>query len=230
MNSSSNQAAGELPDPSPAQVPPAAEAAGGDAEILAQAFLKGAGLPNITLSGGMTPELMETIGKLLSIAVQGTVELSEMRSLVKREVNAEMTMVVVRNNNPLKFFTDGPTVLTQMLRKKMPGFMGPVEAMEDAYQDLKAHQSAVVVGVRAAMRELLRKLKPSTFEEEVPSMPGVDQLLPAFRKSRLWNEYRERFRELKRDARDDFQALFGQAFLDAYEKEVERVKSGVKSE
>ena len=93
-----------------------------DADALKQAFLRGAGIPADAI-GSLTPELMELLGKLMTSALQGTIDLLALRSLVKQEVKADVTMVVMRNNNPLKFFPDSQTVLTQMLRKKMPGFM-----------------------------------------------------------------------------------------------------------
>ncbi|MES2048504.1 MAG: type VI secretion system-associated FHA domain protein TagH, partial [Pseudomonadota bacterium] len=95
---------------------PALELPASSNELL-QAFLKGAGLPDLNLSSGLTPELMETMGKLVATSVKGTMDLISQRALVKREANAEVTMVVLRKNNPLKFFPDSQTVLTQMLRK-----------------------------------------------------------------------------------------------------------------
>lgn len=196
-----------------------------DHEALVQAFLNGIGLPAGTLPQGLTPEVMEMIGKLLAISVQGTIGLNALRALVKREVNADMTMVVVRNNNPLKFFQDGDTVLTQMFRKKMPGFMGPTESMQDAYEDLHAHQLGVVAGVRAAMGDLLRRFNPERVERRVKSPSFLESLMPSKRKAKLWDTYIELFKRVNVEAQDDFQMLFGPAFLQAYEKEVDRFKN-----
>lgn len=197
----------------------------GDSQALIQSFLKGAGIPNVALPAGLTPEWMEMIGQLLAIAVHGTTELAALRALVKREANAEQTVVVVRNNNPLKFFSDGQTVLTQMLRKRMPGFMGPVEAMEDAHQDLHAHQLGMVAGTKAAMADTLKRLNPKMLDEELP-YTVADRLIPFYRKERLWEAYRKRFKEAKRELREDSTSVFGKAFLDAYEKEIERFQNG----
>ena len=154
---------GSTPATTAAEQPAAPDAlADADNQALLQAFLNGAGIPALSISSGLTPELMEMIGKLLATAIQGTVDLNALRALVKREVHAEVTMVVVRNNNPLKFFPDCQTILTQMLRKKMPGFMGPLEAMQDAYEDLRAHQLGIVAGTRAALAEVLAKDRKST--------------------------------------------------------------------
>jgi FHA domain-containing protein len=196
-----------------------------DHQALIQAFLKGAGIPSVTPAQGLTPEFMEMIGKMLAISVQGTMDLNTLRALVKREVNADVTKVVVRNNNPLKFLPDSETVLTQMFRKKMPGFMSPTEAMEDAYEDLHAHQLGVVAGMRAAMADMLKRMHPERLEAKVKDQSFLDSMRPANRKAKLWDLYTELYGDISAEAQDDFQALFGAAFLEAYEQEIERIKN-----
>lgn len=195
-------------------------------EALLQAFLNGAGIPTVNISSGLTPELMEMIGKLLATAIQGIVDLNSLRALVKREAHAEVTMVVVRNNNPLKFFPDCQTILTQMLRKKMPGFMGPLEAMHDAYDDLRAHQLGVVAGTRAAMAETLARLDPDNFDHESKDRSFLNAVMPTRRKAEMWDRYAELFRNVHLETQDEFQTLFGKTFLAAYEVEIERFKNG----
>ncbi len=193
---------------------------------LLQAFLHGAGIPNLSVSSGLNTELMETLGKLVATSIQGTMELIAQRALVKREVKAEVTMVVLRKNNPLKFFPDSQTVLTQMLRKKMPGFMEPWEAMEDSFLDLRAHQFGVVAGMRAAMEALLKRLHPSNFEKKLKAPTLMDSINPTRRKGEMWDSFAEQFGGISLEAKDEFQSLFGKDFLAAYEREVERVKHG----
>ncbi|MES3025596.1 MAG: type VI secretion system-associated FHA domain protein TagH, partial [Pseudomonadota bacterium] len=125
------EAAFALPEAEPAPAPEAApapvlepepqpEAAApesADLAALKAAFLRGARIPRDAISAEWTPELMELLGKLMAGSVQGAIDLLTLRSLVKQVVKADVTQVVVRNNNPLKFFPDSQTVLTQMLRK-----------------------------------------------------------------------------------------------------------------
>jgi FHA domain-containing protein len=207
------------------QATPAASDNAHDSQALLQAFLNGAGIPSVAISSGLTVELMETLGKLLDASIQGTMELIALRALVKREVHAEVTIVVMRKNNPLKFFPDSQTVLIQMLRKKMPGFMGPEEALEDAYMDLRAHQLGVVAGMRAAMDAMLKRLHPGNFEKKLPTPGFLDYLNPSRAKARLWDMYAERFKGIFQEAKDDFQSLFGKDFRNAYEKEIERFEN-----
>lgn len=197
-----------------------------NSQELLQAFLHGAGVPNLSVSSGLSVEMMEMLGKLVATSIQGTMELIAQRALVKREVKAETTMVVLRKNNPLKFFPDSQTVLTQMLRKKMPGFMEPWEAMEDSFLDLRAHQFGVVAGMRAAMDALLKRLHPSNFEKKLKAPTLMDSINPTRRKGEMWDSFAEQFGGISLEAKDEFQSLFGKDFLAAYEREVERVKHG----
>lgn len=206
------------------------ETAKNGSDSLLQAFLKGAGIPSTSMTSGLTPELMELLGKLLATSLQGTIELNALRTLVKREVKAEMTMVVLRNNNPLKFFPDSQTVLTQMLRKKMPGFMGPLEAIEDAYEDLRAHQIGVVAGSRAAMQTMLRRINPANFEKQLAAPTFMDAFQPAKRKADMWAMYVAQFEKICVEAKDDFKTLFGKDFLVAYEREVDRFKDSLRED
>jgi FHA domain-containing protein len=203
---------------------PAAAPQGVDGDALMQAFLQGAGLPNVTINWQMTPEFMEMVGKLLATSVAGTFELLGARSHLKSEVHADKTVVVVRNNNPLKFLSDSPTVLTQMLRKKMPGFMGPVEALEDAFADLRAHQEGVMAGTRGAVGEALRRLDPQAIEAHHPKAGPLDALVPSRRKAAMWDNYCEKHEQLARGAGKDFQGTFGKAFAKAYDKHIEHMQ------
>lgn len=202
----------------------AAPAGASESLALKEAFLRGAGIPHDAISAEMTPELMELIGRLMATSVQGTIDLLALRSLVKQEVKADVTMVVVRNNNPLKFFGDSKTVLTQMLRKKMPGFLEPLDAMEEAYVDLRGHQKGVVAGMRASVGNLLARLKPASVDEGVPTSL-LDSLLPWRRQARLWRAYSQQYAVLAGESQDQFKTLFGPAFLGAYEAEVERTNA-----
>jgi len=196
----------------------------GSAELdaLMHAFLKGAGIPQVSLNSGMTPEFMEMLGKLLATSIKGTFQLLATRSSIKKEVKADVTMVVVRNNNPLKFLSDSETVLVQMLRKKMPGFMGPSEAMEDALADLHAHQTGMVAGMNGAITEVLKRFDPQALEARVKSQKVLDTLLPLHKKARMWDQYDAMYEEVNREATKDYHKLFGRAFLKAYEKEIAR--------
>ncbi|PWF49272.1 type VI secretion system-associated FHA domain protein TagH [Massilia glaciei] len=215
------------PEPGPAHAGAAGARADGappesaDLAALKAAFLRGARIPRDAISAEWTPELMELLGKLMAGSVQGAIDLLTLRSLVKQVVKADVTQVVVRNNNPLKFFPDSQTVLTQMLRKKMPGFMEPLEAIDDAYHDLRGHQMGVVAGTRASMDAMMQRLDPDKLDAGLEAPSALDGLMPSRRKAMLWDLYVQSYEAIAGDAQDNFKTLFGADFLAAYEKEVE---------
>lgn len=195
-----------------------------DVDPLLEAFLRGAGISELAIPTGLTPEFMETIGTLLAASIDGTFALMSSRALSKREVNADATMVVVRNNNPLKFLPDSKAVLMQMLRKKMPGFMAPQEAIIDAFQDLHAHQKGTTAGMHGVVDSLLKRLDPAPIEATAPPAGLIENLIPAKRMGGIWQQSKVVYAKTNRDARNHFQQHFGAAFLSAYDAEIERIR------
>ena len=191
---------------------------------LLEAFLRGLGVP-VRLPAGLTPELMEQIGVVLREATQGTLDLLTARALTKREVRAEVTMIVSKGNNPLKFSPDVGFALSQLLAPQGRGFMPPEAAMRDAYDDLRAHQFGFMAGMRAALAGVLKRFEPTALEERVVSRSVLDNILPGSRKARLWDLFEQMYGEISREAEDDFHALFGREFLRAYEEQVERLQA-----
>lgn len=213
------------PAPAPAaEAAPAAVPA--ELQALKDAFLRGAGLPGAAMGQDVTPEFMELLGQLLSASIQGTIELMAHRAQVKQEVKTDLTVVVLRENNPLKFFPDSQTVMTQMLRKKMPGFMAPREAIVDAFHDLRGHQLAVVAGMRANIRgsvdAVLAQLRPEVFAERLPSSGLMDSLVPSKRPAAMWAMYEQQYYSVADAPAEEFKNVFGSAFQAAYEWEVNR--------
>lgn len=189
-------------------------------DSLTRAFLSGLGVPDLPLPGEMTPELLERIGMLLRESTQGTLDLLLARATTKREVRAEMTMIVSQENNPLKFSPNVEIALTHLLAPSGRGFMQPVEAMRDAYQDLRAHELGFIAGMRAALAGVLRRFDPAVLEQRLNDRSLLDSLLSTSRRARLWNQYTELYRDIASEAEDGFHTLFGREFLRAYEEQV----------
>ena len=206
-----------------------------DASVLLRALLEGLGLPELpratALRGAtgqtLTPELLQRIGELIAGACQGTVELLQARTTLKQELRADLTMIGSRDNNPLKFVPDGRTALVQLLAAQPArGFMEPRRAMRDAYDDLLAHQIGFVAGMRAAMQGLVARFDPQVLEQRLASRSVLDAMLPAARKARLWELFNSLYGEVSREAEDDFDRLFGRAFVNAYEEQIARIEAG----
>jgi type VI secretion system FHA domain protein len=189
-------------------------------EELLRAFLAGAGLANLEISGGLTPGMMTRVGQLLREATQGTLDLLLARALTKREVRADVTMIAARDNNPLKFSPNVEVALAQLLAPQERGFMSPVSAMKDAYDDLRSHQFGFMAGTRAALHGVLERLNPERLEPRLKQNSMIDSLLPMNRKAKLWDLFSEFYQDIAEEAEEDFHALFGREFLRAYQAQI----------
>lgn len=190
-----------------------------DVQALLQAFVEGLGLPPARAQLELTPEFMRRFGEVLRTAVQGTMDLLQARSEVKREFRTDVTIMAQRANNPLKFLPDADGVLLQMFGQTFPGFMRPVPAMREAYRDLRVHQLALMAGMRAALAEALSRLDPAELEQQQPGASDglFARLGRVHRKAALWDDYRERYAGIRRHAEDELTAFSGRSFVKAYD-------------
>ena len=211
-------------EPAPRAAPTgmSAHAPAADDAALLQAFLQGLGTPGLRMDA-VTPETMHLLGQLLRESTRGAVELLVARAALKREMRAEMTMIVSRENNPLKFSPTVEVALQHLLGPPAPGFMPPATAMRDAFDDLRAHQLGVMAGMRAALEGVLQRFDPKQLEGKLSKRSAIDSIIPATRKARLWEAFNELFAQLQTEAQDDFDEIFGKAFLKAYEDQLDRL-------
>ena len=217
--------------PSPASTPPTpaarthatTTATSTDSAALLAALRDGLAMPSLQIDA-LTPELMTLIGQLLHEAARGTVDLLVARAALKREVRAESTMIVARENNPLKFSPSVEAALQHLLSPPTRGFMPAAQAMRDAYDDLRAHQFGFIAGMRAALDGVLQRFDPTELEGRLAHRSVLQSLLPGSRKARMWEVFTEHYAQVRADASDDFHTLFGKAFLQAYEAHLDQLQ------
>jgi len=212
------------------QEPAPAEAAQAmDANALWRGFLEGAGIP-VALTGPPTPELLNAIGSMMKIAVEGIHRLISMRTVAKSEMHAEMTRIQMRGNNPLKFAPDAVAALQLLLQPPARGFLAGPAALRDAMVDLQSHQLGVNAGIRAALEAVLDRFDPVELESQLSARSVLDSLVPAHRRARLWELYLEHYRTVREEAQEDFHRLFGEAFLRAYDEQVRGLEAAASAD
>ena len=194
------------------------------ADPLQDALRQGLGLPDLEF----TRENMELIGRLLSESMAGVVGLLQARAALKQDLQAEVTVLSTRRNNPLKFSRNGHMALAQLLAPPMRGFMAPDEAVKDACDDINSHLYGVMAGMEAALEGLLTRFTPEQLERELGRHVVLD-LVPMHRKARLWDTFQARHGEIREAAASDFAAVFGREFLRAYEARIQALESGTEA-
>lgn len=213
------------PPPPPApiiQPPPVVEPAPPVADTrqpdLLQAFLRGAGLDQLRLDKAQAEAQMENIGRSYRLMVEGLIDVLRARASLKGEFRMQQTMIQPAENNPLKFAPNADEALLLLLRQGNQAFMAPDIAVRDSFDDLRAHQLAVMAGVEAAIKHLLTRFEPAQLEERMGKPGGLSNLFAGSRQAQYWQQFTELYSNISREAQEDFQDLFGREFSRAYEE------------
>lgn len=204
------------PEPEPRKAPPprvepAPPAQGGDAMA---AFWEAAGLDPRLAGDACGPD---RAGAMFGALVRGLWEVLRARTAFKEEFRVERTMLGAANNNPVKFAIDPEQALEGLARPAARGFMAPLEAVEESFDDIRRHELAMMAAMHRALSHVLEEFDPETLESKLEGMSLLDAL-PGGRRARYWDLYVKHYAEIAKTAEDIFEGALGREFVAAYEK------------
>ena len=160
---------------------------------------------------------------IVRLAVQGLVNVLRSRAEVKNNFRLPVTSVKPVENNPLKFSQNAEDAFHNLFSKRNPGYLGPVDAFREGFDDVTFHQSAVLAGVRAGFNAMLARLHPQKLEELYDRKLKRTAMLGLGNKAKYWEMYRAQFEEIDRDPEAHFQLLFGEEFALAYNEHLQKL-------
>jgi type VI secretion system FHA domain protein len=184
-------------------------------------FLRSAGVD----PSRVPPETAAALGNIMRSVVQGLIEVLRARSEIKTEFRMPVTQVKVSENNPLKFAANADDAIGNLLGRRNPAYLPPQEAFDDAFNDVRFHQLAMLAGVRAGFDNLLNRFDPAQLQE-LFERQGKRGGLFGGGKASYWERYAERYTEMTADRDDTFRRLFGEEFARAYEQQLSVLKRG----
>jgi type VI secretion system FHA domain protein len=206
------------PSPASHPTPSTAPAAAGGFDL--DGFLRGAGIDPRTV----TPETAAMLGQILRLVVQGTIDVLRARTEIKSEFRLPVTRLKVSENNPLKFSVNADDAMASLLSRRNTAYLQPLEAFQDAFDDIRNHQLAMLAGMRAGFDSVLERLDAAALQEQFDKQIKRGGLLSMSSKSRYWDLFEEYCRELGADRETAFRRLFGEDFAAAYETQLDKLK------
>ncbi len=183
-------------------------------------FLRGAGID----SREVPPETAAMLGQILRLVVQGTIDVLRARTEIKSEFRLPVTRLKVSENNPLKFSVNAEDAMASLLSRRNTAYLQPLEAFQDAFDDIRNHQLAMLAGMRAGFDSVLERLDAAALQEQFDKQIKRGGLLSMASKSRYWDLFEEYCRELGADRETSFRRLFGEEFAAAYESQLDKLK------
>jgi type VI secretion system FHA domain protein len=161
--------------------------------------------------------------ELFPLIVQGMMDVLKSRAEIKNQFRLSVTTIKPVDNNPLKFSPTADAAIDQLFNKPQAGYLDATQAFEEGFGDIKAHQLAMMAGMRAAFGHMLKQFSPDVLEEYFESGGKRGKLLGMGSKSRYWDMYRDFFDRTTRDSDDNFRRLFGEEFAEAYEQQMQQL-------
>jgi len=192
---------------------------GGGAGGLEELFLA-AGLDAATARAVASPENARVLGAVLRVVTQGMMEILSARAEIKNQFRVAMTQIRPVENNPLKFSVNHLDAMQRLFVNRTQGFLGPIEAFDEALKDTKAHQMAMMAGLRAAFDHLMQRFDPNNLQQKFDRDLRRPALLQSLNKTKYWDMLIELYDEINKDTDANFSRLFGDEFARAYEEQM----------
>lgn len=172
------------PRPTPAAALPVPAMPGGDD---LRVFWEALGL-----DAGLVPlerrqEVLAELGRALREMADGLHAVLAARAMVKNESHIDQTHIRSGDNNPFKFFKSGQDALRKSLGDAH-GYMPLSCSVREGFHDIKAHEVASMMAMRAAISNVLTQMSPQRLESD-----GVSTGLFGGRavRGKLWDHFVE---------------------------------------
>jgi type VI secretion system FHA domain protein len=205
----------------PAPPPTAAPSAGDEAYAR---FLAAAGLKPRDVDGVAPADVLEAAGQLLRQATDGLIRLLDARTRVRHQfgVGAQVTRFQAQGNNPLKWTRQPEQALRQMVGQPDAGFLRGAQAVQGAFEDLQAHEVAMLAAMQDALAATVQRFSPDSIRQRTQGQAGLAGLLPGAREAALWRAFEIEFRTLAAESDAAYLDLFARQFRAAYERAVKK--------
>jgi len=199
----------------------------GNSEAL-KMLLKGAGITQKHLPSEVPNETFEIIGHALKEVLQGTIDLLRARAETKNHLHLDRTIIGRVENNPLKFMPNAEQVIIHLLTNEETNktYTPLDKALEEAFDDIKAHQFAMTVATQGALRGVIKQhFSPKNLADNMAKDHPISSRIPLQRQAKLWSMFESLYEDVEKEAAESFQTLLDNEISSAYEKQLMELKS-----
>ena len=190
---------------------------------LIEAFLEGAGLSADAVSIDDPEAFMREAGARLRDLTEGLVQLLSARASMKNVARVERTTIGRDLNNPLKYAITPAEALLAVLQGRGAGFLSPEAAVRGGFRDIQQHEMALLDAMQAALRALLQRFEPESFERQLEAENLFSTLVAGGRRAKCWDAFKARYEQIASEAERQFLGEVGADFSRTYEARTRRM-------
>ena len=161
-------------------------------------FLAGAGLRARDLGDATPAAIIEAAGQLLRQTADGLIRLLDARTRVRHQfgVGANVTTFQRTGNNPLKWTRSPEQALRQLIASPDTGFLDGPTAVRGAFEDLQAHEMAMIAAMQEALQATVTRFSPEAIRGRATTAGFLQSVLPGAKEAALWRAYEAEFKAL----------------------------------
>jgi predicted component of type VI protein secretion system len=189
----------------------------------ARLVFEAAGIDPAKIPEGSEQQFLLTAGRLLRLCIDGLLGVLRARARVKSQLDLEQTGLQKEENNPLKFASDVDQALDALLFYRGIEYLPAMEAVEQAYVDVRAHEKALVAAMKTAFDEQLASFDPKRLEQLFDSGLRRGALKGMRNPAKYWDLYQEHYDTVSRRAERMFDDITGPVFAETYAAEIRRI-------
>lgn len=185
-----------------------------------RAFLSELNLDPNELIGRNKTDIMRVAGILLRTLTEGMMDVLKSREEVKSQFHMDTTQIQNASNNPLKFSIDSTDAMAKMLKQE-EGYMDPIKSANEAVNDARAHQLAMLSGLEATILATINAFDPKELQKEFDRNMGFT----LSKSSKYWHHFQEEYEKIASSTQTTSNNLFSQEFKAHYEKQIREFKT-----
>lgn len=189
----------------------------------AKAFVASLDADGLVVDDADLDNTMNRMGRVMRKMIVGLREILMTRTSIKSEFRIDQTMISSGGNNPLKFSLSEDDAVQALVKPKAKGYLSPETAVEQALDDIKAHEIAMVTGMEAAIKGVLSKLDPEVLAGQIETSSAIGSMFKG-KKARYWEVYEKMYAQISDQAENDFHELFSREFARAYKEQLDKLK------
>jgi type VI secretion system FHA domain protein len=214
----SAKSAAATPSAAKSAAPAPKSAAGQAPSASLEAFFRGAGLPAQKLDDKQVEQTLHRLGQLMRELLLGLNENLHVRTEQKNALRVPTTTIQPQNNNPLKFSASVDESIGNLLFRETSEYLQAVEAVREAFTDIKQHQQSLLSAVRAAIVDYVARLDPDELENKFTNGKRGG-LMSAANKLKYWDLYKDLYQVVTQAQPGQLPQQFLEELSRAYEQE-----------
>jgi type VI secretion system FHA domain protein len=184
-------------------------------------FFRGAGIARQRIDAQQAEAVLLKLGQLMRELIVGVSESLHLRAEQKNALRLPNTTIQQQNNNPLKFSAGVEETLTNLLFRESNEYLPPIDAIREAYGDIRLHQQSLLHALASALDAFARRLDPDDLEQKF-SRGKSGRLMGAANKLKYWDLYKDLYQIVAHHPPGELPAQFLDDFAHAYESETAR--------